>query len=533
MQLLALNPLSITPLDDASSGVYVPPGDHRSRSRGPSRLGSARSARAAAAKVAVACELLDDGGKVVASAAPETEVPPAATGTAGAADLVATMSLDQPHLWDGRRDPYLYRMRVTVREGDAVADQVLQPVGLRFFAVDPESGFSLNGKPYPLRGVNRHQDRIDKGWAIGLAEQEEDFNLIKEMGCTGVRLSHYQQAPEFYDLCDRGGLVVWAEACLVNSVGPSEAFDQTCQQQLRELIKQSYNHPSICFWALYNELNGKQQEAHQIALIEKLNGIAHELDPGRLTTAAASRQANHPLSFITDVIAFNRYFGWYNGSPGDWEAALDKLRADCAGHCVGIGEYGAGASIFQHDPDPSKHPKPGGPWHPEEWQCTVHEAAWHAISQRPWIWGEFIWCMFDFASDGRKEGDHPGRNDKGLITYDRKTKKDTFYFYKANWSADPVVHIAGRRFSPRPQASGPIKIYSNAGTVELKLNGRSLGAKPGADHVFLWPDVALVAGQNNLEAIGAIDGRVVATDGCTIAYERSAPDSRPATEPAR
>jgi beta-galactosidase len=518
VKLLELDPLSISPMDDASPGVYI-----KQTSVAPDRAEldittKLRNGNSAAKTAMVRCELLDGAGAVVQTIDTKVELPPS-----GNSDAAAHISVDHPHLWNAKKDPYLYQARITVMDGPTTTDQLTQPVGLRFFRVDPNQGFFLNGQSYPLHGVNRHQDRIDKGWAIGLKEHQEDFNLIMEMGCTGIRLAHYEHAQAFYNLCDRGGLVVWAELCMVNSVTDSPEFDDNARQQLRELIKQNYNHPAICFWSLFNELGGKPgpQSTHQIKLVTELNALVKELDPTRLTTAATIRAPKYPLNAITDVIAFNHYPGWYGGKPTDWPGILDRTHKELPDRGIGISEYGAGASIFQHELDP-KQPRTTGPWHPEEWQATIHEQAWAAMSQRHYLWGTFAWCMFDFASQGRHEGDMPGRNDKGLVTYDRKTRKDAFYFYKANWSDEPFVHITDQRFTPRRPVTQPIKIYSNCDAVDLTVNGKSLGSKtPDAIHIFIWPQVELKTGDNQFQATGTRDGKTY-TDQCTIQCEAGA-----------
>jgi beta-galactosidase len=539
VRLLAINPLSISPVDDASPGVYVKQVSVSTDHADVEVTSKLRNGGSADQTASVTCELLDANGKTVEETI-NSKMPVAA---GSAEDVVQWMSLDHPHLWNGRKDPYLYSVRVTIVDaGNAVVDRVVQPLGIRFFSVDPDKGFFLNGQSFALHGVNRHQDRINMGWAITSRQQQEDFDLIMEMGCNAIRLAHYQHAQEFYDLCDRGGLIVWAESCLVNEVSVSAEFDNTAKQQLRELIKQSYNHPSICFWSLFNELRdkklktqtddeGKASLDHEVELVKALNDVAHHLDPTRLTTAATNTgDADYPLNSITDVIAYNRYDGWYNKTPGDWPAELDALHAKLAGRGLGISEYGAGASAFQHEIDP-KQPRTTSLWHPEEWQGVVHEAAYDAMKQRPYLWGTFLWNMFDFASDGRHEGDHLGRNDKGLVTYDRKIKKDAFYFYKANWSDAPVVYITDRRFTPRSISRGPVKVYSNCDSVELKVNGASLGPVSNSDDVFVWKNVTLVRGENVIEAIGTRGGRPC-TDTCTIEYDPGVIQVRP-VEPGR
>jgi beta-galactosidase len=336
-----------------------------------------------------------------------------------------------------------------------------------------------------------------------------DYEIIREMGCTGVRLAHYQHPSYEYSLCDQLGLVTWAELALVNRIGPPSAFADNARQQLRELIKQNYNHPSICFWSLWNELGPRDQIVlpEQTKVLNSLNDLAHQLDPKRLTTAASHLPTDNPVHLIPDVIAFNKYFGWYSGTAEDWAAELDKMRSIVPGdHAIGISEYGAGASIKQHEARPTTRPRTGGAWHPEQWQNLVHEQAWAAMKDRPWLWGTFLWVMFDFASDGRSEGDQFGINDKGLVTRDRRVRKDAFYLYKANWSDEPFVHITSRRFSPRRAGPAEVKVYSNCESVELFVNGRSLGRKTAADHVFVWPDVKLSSGKAKLRALGVFGG---------------------------
>jgi beta-galactosidase len=527
VHLLALNPLSITPMDDAGPGVYVTQSSVTPDSAHLQITTKLRNAGAADKTATVVCQIIDASGQTVQSAT--TGQPVSAGNTA---DAVQEITIASPRLWNGRKDPYLYRVSVTVSDGATVTDSLDQPLGLRFFSVDPDKGFLLNGQPYALHGVNRHQDRIDMGWAITPKEHQEDFDLIMEMGCTGIRLAHYQHAQEFYNLCDRGGLIVWAEACMVNTVTASDAFDAAALEQVREIVKQNYNHPSICFWSLFNELRpnpadpqADPQVRHQIELVGKLNQLAHELDSTRLTTAASNfLSPNYPRNLITDVIAYNGYAGWYRQTPAAWPGTLDDLRAARPGRAVGISEYGAGASIYEHQAAATQPAANLNPWHPEEWQMTVHEAAWRAMSQRHWLWCTFLWNMFDFAADQRAEGDQAGRNDKGMVTYDRKTKKDTFFFYKANWSDDPFVYITDRRFTPRNVATGEMKIYSNCDSVELFVDGKSLGVQRGDDiHRFLWENVTLQPGDNPLRAVGTLGGHSY-EDACTIVFDPGAPD---------
>jgi beta-galactosidase len=541
VRLLALNDLSVTPLDDASPGVYLKQVKVTPQRAQIEITTKVRNASARAKTATVRCVITAQDGTPAGEFTTNSNIPAGAT-----VDVVQNAALDHPHLWNGRADPYCYRVTIDVLDGSTVTDEIAQPLGLRFFHVDPNAGFFLNGRSYPLHGVNRHQDRLDKGWAISPADHEQDFRLIEEMGCNAIRLAHYQHAQEFYDLCDRGEMVVWAEACLVNSIDPSTRFKDTARQQLVELIKQNFNHPSICFWSLFNELhyveNGKSDytrgpgDPDDLQFVAQLNQLANKLDPTRITTAASCVNPRDPINFITDAIGFNWYYGWYikpagawgKGAPSDWGKGLDALHHALPNRCISITEYGAGASIHQHEV-PATQPRPGGRWHPEEWQCIVHEAAWKAMSQRHWLWGTFVWNMFDFAADQRNEGDHPGRNDKGLVTYDRKTRKDAFFFYQANWTTSPMVHITSRRFNPRPSGPTELKVYSNCAEVELLLNGRSLGTKKSPDHVFVWRDVTLPEGTNRVEAKGRQADHQVSDTVVWTCSRGQAPTTNPST----
>jgi beta-galactosidase len=417
----------------------------------------------------------------------------------------------QPHLWNGRADPYLYNAVVELRSTNDVVDSVEQPIGLRYYSVDPDKGFFLNGKYIRLHGVDRHQDRPDKGWAISEADQDEDIALMKELGVNAVRCSHYEHSDYFYDLCDKAGILVWAEIPQVNAIHDTPEFENTSRGQLIDLIRQNINHPAIFAWSLFNEIGPGTEDPHRE--LQDLNNVAHSEDPTRPTIAATRTAVFPQMNKITDLLGWNLYYGWYVGKKDGLGAELDKYRDSSkhGGFC--ISEYGAGANVNQHEDNP-KPPKPGGQWHPEEWQNEVHEASWAAINSRPFVWGSFAWNMFDFTSYFRREGDMQGVNDKGLVTRDRKTKKDAFYFYKANWSDEPVLYITSRRFTERTNAVTDVKIYSNAKEVELLMNGISQGKhNDGTNCVFVWKNVELKSGENKVEA-KAENGGANLTDSC-------------------
>lgn len=434
-----------------------------------------------------------------------------------ATEVVKPVTVPHPHLWNGRKDPYLYTLRVELRPVKAdgapgpVADAVEQPLGIRSYAVDPDRGFLLNGTYLDLHGFDRHQDRIDKGWAISDADEAEDFGFVLEIGATAMRMSHYQQSDSWYSRCDRGGIIGWAEIPSWGLGRATPEYLENAKQQLRELIRQNYNHPSICFWGVGNETRGPAADT----VAAELAQVAHEEDPGRLSTYASNHEDKDPKNWHTDVVAFNRYWGWYDGGWEQFAPWLDFTHATYPKARFGMSEYGAGGSIFQHAENPAR-PVARGAFHPEEYQAIYHEAYWEALKARPYVWGKFIWCLFDFASDGRNEGDHPGRNDKGLVTYDRKVRKDAFYYYQANWSEEPVLHVAAARFTARTAAGTEVKVYSNAPEVTLQVNGVSLGSRSdaGGSRIFRWPGVTLRPGENHVTATARRGGAEL-SDSCT------------------
>lgn len=413
------------------------------------------------------------------------------------------MEFNKPHLWNGMEDPFMYRVEVSIKENGKVLDTVSQNMGLRYYNVDPEKGFFLNGKHLQLKGVCRHQDRAEIGNALRKEHHDEDLAIMLDMGVNAVRLAHYPQDEYFYDLMDRHGLIVWAEIPFVGPGGyedkgfvDSEMFKENGKQQLIEMVRQHYNHPSICFWGLFNEL--KEYGDNPIEYIKELNEIAHKEDPTRPTTSASNQGG--AINHITDVIAWNRYDGWYGGNPGTLGAWLDDLKKKNPNIKVGISEYGAGASIY-HQQEELKQPNPSGWWHPENWQTYYHIENWKIISSRPFLWGSFVWNMFDFGAAHRTEGDRPGINDKGLVTFDRKVRKDAFYFYKANWNkSEPVLYIAGKRCDRRSSNVQTIMAFTNQPEAELFVNGKSYG-KVKADKycIVKWENVILNKVNNDIK----------------------------------
>lgn len=390
--------------------------------------------------------------------------------------------------------PYLYTVTAVLQRRNEAFDEISVKAGVRSFLCDPDKGFVINGEEIPLRGVSRHQDRLYKGNALTREDHFEDARIIKELGANTIRLAHYQHSQDFYDACDELGFVVWAEIPFISVMNKDPAAHQNCISQLKELIIQNYNHPSICFWGISNEIliggiSGQLVENHK-----ELNALAKELDPTRLTTIAhvSMTPVESPMHHITDVISYNHYFGWYGGRMEDNGPWLDMFHDKHPDLCVGISEYGCEGIVTYHGPDPACKD------YSEEYQALYHEHMAKVFDTRPWIWSTHVWNMFDFGCAARDEGGVSGRNNKGLVTMDRRTKKDSYYIYKAYWNKEPMVHVCGRRYAQRAGKTTEIRVYSNQPAVTLYLNGEKAGELK-ADKVFVFT-VELKDGQNTVLA---------------------------------
>lgn len=496
VDLLLTDQLCISPLDYASPGVYL-------RQKKVTRQQATIMADVLVSnpmnddqKVTVSVAV-KDGDRTLLTQQREAKVSQNRVGQM----FHIPLTVSQPHLWNGTKDPFLYQVVVTLSKKGKVLDQVVQPLGLRFYHVDPEKGFFLNGEHLALHGVCRHQERAQIGNALHLADHEEDVRLMRTMGVNAIRLSHYPQADDFIHLLDQAGIVAWSEIPFVGPGGyadkgfvDSKGFRENGKQQLKEMIRQLYNHPSICFWGLFNEL--KEEGDNPVEYIRELNALAHQEDETRLTTCASNQGGD--MNFITDVNAWNRYDGWYGSTPRTLATYLDAMHAKYPQLKIAISEYGAGASIYQQQ-DSLKQPSPGGWWHPENWQTYYHIKNWEILSSRPFVWGSFVWNMFDFGAAHRTEGDRPGINDKGLVTHDRKTCKDAYYFYKANWNPEPMVYIAGKRCTTSHRQKISLWVFSNCGEVTLNVNGKTQTQRPDRVDVCTF-DVELQEGTNQITA---------------------------------
>lgn len=523
VSLIITHPICITPLDYASPGIYITQKNVSENSAEVEMLTKLSNGSGSDANILYKTTIIDASGSEIYSEESEHMI------TAGNNEVNHHFVIENPHLWNGKKDPYLYKVKVDIFLDGEVIDTKTEPLGLRYFQVDANEGFFLNGDHIPLHGVSRHQDRKDKASAISDEDHREDMNLMLEMGINALRLAHYQHAELIYDLTDEHGIIVWAELPWVgvpegfmggsNGYENTEAFRNNAKQQLYELIRQNYNHPSIVMWSIFNEIQNPEGE-EPTELVNELNRIVKEEDPGRLSVGASMLrpQDNENIHNITDLIAWNRYFGWYYKEPEDMATFLDQLHRDFPDYKIGISEYGAGGSIHQHT-DKLRRPNPMGSPHPEEWQSYYHEEHLKIFGDRPFVWGTYVWNMFDFGSNFRREGDHYGINDKGLITYDRKTKKDAFYFYKSNWSEEPVLHITSSRYIFRDDPDTQVKVYTNLNEVTLTVNGEDFPSKSPEKGIVIWEDIKLQDGNNGIIVRGEYEGKTMVDD-CIWVYEK-------------
>ena len=410
-----------------------------------------------------------------------------------ASETEVTFDIENVHLWHGRKDPYLYTAEVYLKEDTEILDNVSTRFGCRTFKIDPELGFILNGEEYPLRGVSRHQDRWGVGNALLPEHHEEDMDLICEVGANTIRLAHYQHDQYFYDLCDEKGMVVWAEIPYISTHMPNGR--ENTISQMKELIVQNYNHPSIVVWGLSNEITmsgDSSEDLRENHVI--LNDLAHEMDKTRLTTIACVSMCSmdDPYVQIPDVVSYNHYFGWYGGDTSQNGPWFDEFHAKYPNIPIGCSEYGCEALDWH-----TSNPEQGD--YTEEYQAYYHEELIKQFFSRKYLWATHVWNMFDFGADSRNEGGENGQNHKGLVTFDRKYKKDSFYAYKAWLSDDPFVHICGKRYVDRVEETTKVTVYSNQPEVELFANGVSLGKQTSPEHFFYFevPNT----GETNLVAI--------------------------------
>lgn len=500
VHLLITDSVCISPLDFASSGIYL---TQKSISKEKAEISTKIILSNATKKIKnITLELcIKDKEKIIHKQNVTVEIPKQTDTTE-----IIDFSISKPRLWNGKKDPFMYQVEISLYDANQKIDYVKQPLGIRSYYIDANKGFFLNGEHLQLRGVCRHQDRAEIGNALHSVHHQEDMDIMLEMGINALRLAHYPQAKEMYNLADQYGIITWAEIPFVGPGGYKDkgfidlvSFKENGRMQLKEMIRQNYNHPSIFFWGLFNEL--KEDGDNPIEYIKELNELSKAEDPTRQTTSASNQDG--ALNFITDLIAWNKYDGWYGGMPKNLGIWLDQTHSSYPRLKIGISEYGAGASIY-HQQDTLAKTIPESYWHPENWQTFYHIENWKIFTERPFIWGTFIWNMFDFGASHRTEGDRPGINDKGLVTFDRKVKKDSFYFYKANWNTEPMLYLSEKRNVNRTKRLQSFHVFTNLQEVELWVNGKSMGKKkPNSLCIASWNNIELIKGQNTIKAISA------------------------------
>ncbi|MFL9484887.1 sugar-binding domain-containing protein [Chitinophagaceae bacterium LWZ2-11] len=516
VSLIITDKVNIAVTDYASPGIYIRQKNVSAKSADIEVTAKIENKSTAFQSLQLATSIYDVTGKLV-----KQSIQPIRVSTQGMQLFTQHIVIDNPHLWNGKKDAYLYKVVTAVKDGDTVRDEVIQPLGVRKFEIKTGKGFYLNDEPYRLYGVCRHQDMLDCGNALPNEQHAADLEDIKEIGATSIRFAHYQQAEYLYSKCDSMGFVIWAEIPFVNDVSGNEA--DNAKQQLTELIRQNFNHPSIYVWGLHNEVYCDTPGDYTAVLTQQLNDLAKTEDPDRYTVSVSGYgEMNRPANLNADIQGMNRYYGWYEGRIGDiaqWVEGLEKKYPD---YKVMLSEYGVEANINQHDETASSRDKgnAGGQFWPEEYQTKFHEIQWGVLEKHPYLTASYVWNMFDFAVPPANGGGVPARNMKGLITYDRKIKKDAFYWYKANWNPEPMVYITGRRLTQRTQLKTSIAVYSNLDKTTLYVNGKKLtGYKQGTTKVHcIFEDVSLQKGQNILKATGSRDGKTFED---TITFEVS------------
>jgi len=496
VSMIVTDGINITPTDYASPGIYIRQKEVSKKEAKITVKSKLTNVHAKGQSVLLKTTVKTKEGNVVAKASKEVSLRSTVMTT-----FEQDLTITNPILWHARRNPYLYQVTVEISQKGKILDRVHQSMGLRFFRMDADKGFILNDEPYRLYGVCRHQDRKDQGSALTAEQHLADCKLMYEMGCTSLRLAHYQQAEDMYANSDKLGFVIWAEVPFVNQFSGKEGAN--AKLQMLELIRQNYNHASIFIWGLHNEVYAKHDMEFPVLLTKELHNLAKSEDPDRFTVSTSGfGSLTRSMDCHADLMGSNRYFGWYYGKSKEIGAWADNTRKVKPANPVCVAEYGCGGNLAHQKYHPSQ-PAAAAAFFPEQYQALQHEIQWGELESRPFIWSAYIWNMFDFNVAGWNRGGIKGLNHKGLVTYDRKQKKDAFYFYKANWSDEPVLHLSSKRLKEVGEENIEIKAYSNCKKVTLKLNGKTLSTvAPNNVHVFKWSDITLKKGSNTIEVLG-------------------------------
>ncbi|MFI3319869.1 MAG: glycoside hydrolase family 2 TIM barrel-domain containing protein [Rikenellaceae bacterium] len=513
VNILVAEQTCFSPLDFATSGVYVTP-TNVSKSSANLQLDIVTSSTKPLSGVKISATLKNREGKVVKTFYKTTDI------INGEGKVSLSAEIKRPRLWDGVRDPYMYSVETTISTADGVElDRTVEPVGFRYFEFKPNEGLILNGRHYDVYGASRWQDWEEEGFAITPKQDSVDMALMMELGATGARFGHYQQDETICNLTDSYGLVSFAELCLIPPLVTTDAYHNNCRQQLEELIKQLYNHPSIIVWNLLNEIFPPEKH------LKSLNDLAKSLDSIRPTCVVYNRpikKGQEGWYKIPDLVCSNKYPGWYKnagdafGNAGAFATRLRQVQEVRPDVVFGITEYGGGGCISQHQQNPQKPDDTvTGRFFPEEYQSLLHEKQWETLAGHNEYWCKIIWNLADFTWAYAKRGDMLGRNHKGLVTHDRKVKKDAFYYYKANWNkTEPTIYLTSRRHTEREDAVTPVKVYSNSKSVELFVNEVSQGVvTPSEFCVCEWSDIKLNKGVNKIRVEGKYKGKAQ-SDSC-------------------
>ena len=501
VSLIVTDETSITINDHASSGIYISQQNVSSSSADVTVKVKLDNGSLQPVPVVLENTIYTMEGKKVSSSKQNISLT-----SQGTTPFLSTFHLKKPHLWNGRKDPYLYKVEVRLWKDGKVIDQLVQPLGIRKYEIKAGDGFYLNGKKYPMYGVCRHQDWWGLGSALKKEHHDADLATIMDLGATTVRFAHYQQSEYLYSRCDSLGLIIWAEIPFVNRVTGSEAAN--AQTQLRELIRQSFNHPSIYVWGLHNEVY--HPHAYTAQLTATLHDLAKSEDPDRFTVSVNGYgHMEHPVNLNGDIQAMNRYFGWYEKKIQDIDPWIEGLESTYPNQIFMLSEYGADANIHHQTENLGESLNWTKPYYPETFQTKTHEYHWSVIAKHPYIIASYLWNTFDFATPMAYRGDVPARNMKGLVTFDRKIKKDSYFWYKANWSKDPVVYITQRRNVDRENKLTSVTVYSNVGDPKVFLNGKPLtNMRKGYTSVhYVYDKVELKNGKNILQAVVLKDGK--------------------------
>lgn len=497
VSLIVTPKTNITTTDYASPGVYISQKDVSIESASIKVLTKLESIEKNNTNIKLETSIYDKEGNEIAKK--ET---PIILSPLGRKAFVQDFFLNKPHLWHGKKDPYLYSVVVSVKgsSGD-ILDQVSQPLGIRKFEVKAGKGFFLNGEKYNMYGVCRHQDWFDYGNALSNWQHDKDLEIINEMGATTIRFAHYQQSEYLYSKCDSLGFVIWAEIPYVNKISGEEA--NNAKLQMEELVKQNFNHPSIYTWGLHNEVYSKKPSDYGATLTRDLNEIAKSIDPDRHTVSVNGYgHMDHPDNRNADIQGINRYFGWYGGHMGDIENWIVGLKKEYPDHAVILSEYGAGANIDHQLEKAPEIVAYNAEFFPEQYATRFHETQWGDVANQDYLIASYIWNMFDFGLPLWSRGGVPARNHKGLVSYDRKKRKDSYYWYKANWNDEPMVYISDRRATQRKSPVTDIHVYCNTAIPMLKINGKKQKKyEKGKTRVhYIFKDVKLKTGKNKISA---------------------------------